>query len=208
VTIYFSSLRSLCLCGSKYQKSKIAVPVKNKLLILDLDETLIYSTETQLARTADLLVYSYYVYKRPNLANFITTCFEWFDVAVWTSSGAEYAAAIVTAIFPDPQLLKFIWASDRCSIAINYNHDRIDGYYPTYYSRKLIKKVKRQGYKLESIIAIDDTPKKWEQSYGNLVRIDPFEGDESDRELDYLIDYLNILKDAENVRSIDKRGWR
>lgn len=181
---------------------------KNKLLILDLDETLIYSTETPLTRKPDFLVYSYFVYKRPNLDNFITTCFEWFDVAVWTSSGAEYAAAIVTAIFPNPHLLKFVWASDRCSIAYNYNHDLIDDDYPTYYSRKLIKKVKRQGYQLESIIAIDDTPKKWEKSYGNLVRIAPFEGDESDRELDYLIDYLNILKDAENIRSIEKRGWR
>jgi TFIIF-interacting CTD phosphatase-like protein len=184
------------------------VTIKNKLLILDLDETLIYSTETSLARKPDFLVEPYFVYKRPNLDNFMATCFEWFDVAVWTSSGAEYAAEIVAAIFPNPRLLKFVWSSDRCTIAYNYNHDLIDGYYPTYYSRKLLKKVKRQGYPLESIIAIDDTPKKWEKSYGNLVRIAPFEGDASDRELTYLIAYLNILKDAENIRSIEKRGWR
>jgi TFIIF-interacting CTD phosphatase-like protein len=181
---------------------------KNKLLILDLDETLIYSTETPLTRKPDFLVEPYFVYKRPNLDNFIATCFEWFDVAVWTSSGGEYATAIVAAIFPNPQLLKFVWTSDRCSIAYNYNYDLIDGHYPTYYSRKLLKKVKRQGYPLDSIIAIDDTPKKWEKSYGNLVRVAPFEGDESDRELNYLIDYLSILKDTENIRSIEKRGWR
>ncbi len=181
---------------------------KNKLLILDLDETLIYSTETPLARKPDFLVEPYCVYKRPNLDNFIATCFEWFDVAVWTSSGAEYAAEIVAAVFPNPQLLKFVWTSDRCTIAYNYHYDLIDGHYPTYYSRKLLKKVKHQGYPLASIIAIDDTPKKWEKSYGNLVRVAPFEGDESDRELDYLIDYLNILKDAQNIRSIEKRGWR
>jgi RNA polymerase II subunit A small phosphatase-like protein len=184
------------------------VTAKNKLLILDLDETLIYSLETPLSRKPDFLVEPYFVYKRPNLDNFIATCFEWFDVAVWTSSGAQYATAIVAAIFPNPQLLKFVWTSDRCSIAYNYNYDLIDGHYPTYYSRKLLKKVKRQGYPLESIIAIDDTPRKWEKSYGNLVRIAPFEGDESDRELDYLLDYLDILKDAENIRSIEKRGWR
>ena len=159
---------------------------KDKLLILDLDETLIYSTETTLVRKPDFLVEPYFVYKRPNLDNFLATCFEWFEVAVWTSSGTEYAAAIVAAIFPDPKLLKFVWTSDRCSIAYNYNYDLIDGRYPTYYSRKLLKKVKRQGYKLESIIAIDDTPRKWEKSYGNLVRISPFEGDESDLELIYL----------------------
>jgi TFIIF-interacting CTD phosphatase-like protein len=79
---------------------------KNKLLILDLDETLIYSTETTLVREPDFLVKPYFVYKRPNLDNFLTTCFDWFDVAVWTSSGAEYVALIVSAIFPDPNLLK------------------------------------------------------------------------------------------------------
>jgi TFIIF-interacting CTD phosphatase-like protein len=183
------------------------VTVPTKLLILDLDETLIYSTEISLAIKPDFLVDPYFVYKRPNLDNFIATCFEWFDVAVWTSSGAEYASAIVAAIFPNPQLLKFVWTSDRCSIAINYNLDLIDGYYPTYYSRKLLKKVKRQGYRLESIIAIDDTPRKWEKSYGNLVRVTPFTGDPSDRELDYLIDYLNKLKHVENIRTIDKRSW-
>jgi TFIIF-interacting CTD phosphatase-like protein len=71
-----------------------------------------------------------------------------------------------------------------------------------------LKKVKRQGYALESIIAIDDTPKKWEQSYGNLLRVKPFEGDETDRELKHLLVYLNTLKDAINIRTIEKRGWR
>jgi TFIIF-interacting CTD phosphatase-like protein len=122
------------------------VTATNKLLILDLDETLIYSIETPLARKPDFLVEPYFIYKRPNLDNFIATCFEWFDVAVWTSSGAEYATAIVAAIFPNPQLLKFVWTSERCSIAVNYNHDLIDGHYPTYYARKPLKKVKRQGY--------------------------------------------------------------
>ncbi len=184
------------------------MPEKDKLLILDLDETLIYSTGASLARKPDFIVEPYFVYKRPNLDNFLATCFEWFDVAVWTSSGSQYAAAIVAEIFPYPQLLKFVWTSDRCSIAINYNQDLIDGYYPTYYSRKPLKKVKKTGYKLESIIAVDDTPRKWEKSYGNLVRVAPFEGDECDRELTHLIEYLNILRVAPNIRSIEKRSWR
>jgi TFIIF-interacting CTD phosphatase-like protein len=184
------------------------VKTKDKLLILDLDETLIYSTETPLARRADFYVKPYHVYKRPDLDTFITTCFDWFNVAVWTSAGSKYATEIVAAIFPDPQALDFVWTSDRCSIVYNYDYDLIDGHYPTYYSRKLLKKVKDRGYKLESIIAIDDTPKKWEKSYGNLVRIAPFEGDENDRELKYLSDYLGILKNVNNIRTIEKRYWR
>ncbi len=136
------------------------VKSKDKLLILDLDETLIHARETPLVRKSDFSVYTYHVYKRPYLDIFLTTCLDWFDVAVWTSSGSEYATEVVDKIFPDPQALEFMWTSDRCSIAYNYNYDLIDGDYPQYYSRKPLKKVKRRGYNLESVIAIDDTPQK------------------------------------------------
>jgi TFIIF-interacting CTD phosphatase-like protein len=126
-------------------------------------------------QAADFSVYSYSVYKRPLLDTFLATCLECFDVAVWTSAGTEYATKIVENIFPDPKALKFVWSGERCSIATNHNYDRIDGEYPPYYSRKPLKKVKRQGYKLESIIAIDDTPKKWELSYGNFCLFAHFE---------------------------------
>jgi TFIIF-interacting CTD phosphatase-like protein len=179
-----------------------------KLLILDLDETLIHSTETPLPQAVDFSVYSYYVYKRPQLDIFLATCLELFDVAVWTSAGTEYATKIVENIFLDPKVLKFVWSGERCSIASNINYDQIDGEYPPYYSRKPLKKVKRQGYKLESIIVIDDTPKKWEMSYGNLVTVKPFKGDEVDRELEHLLIYLKILKEVENIRCIEKRWWR
>ncbi len=74
--------------------------------------------------------------------------------------------------------------------------------------RKNIKKVKRKGYALESIIAVDDTPQKWERSYGNLVRVNPFEGDETDDELKYLLLYLERLRYEENIRNVEKRLWR
>jgi TFIIF-interacting CTD phosphatase-like protein len=181
---------------------------EKKLLILDLDETLVHAAETPLSRSPDFSVYDYAVYQRPHLDVFLTTCLDWFDVAIWTSSGSQYATAVVAAIFADPQVLKFVWTSNRCSLVHNYNYDCIDGDYPAYYSRKPLKKVKRQGYQLASIIAIDDTPKKWEQSYGNLIRVNPFLGDETDLELKHLLIYLNTLKDVENIRTIEKRRWR
>lgn len=174
---------------------------RKKLLILDLDETLIYATETSLSRKADFLVEPYYIYKRPFLDVFLKNCFDWFEVAVWTSSTPSYAIAIVSAIFEKPEALSFVWASDRCTVA--YDIEWFE-----YYYRKNIKKVKRKGYLLESIIAVDDTPQKWERSYGNLVRLHPFEGDENDDELKYLQLYLERLKSAGNIRSLEKRFWR
>lgn len=68
--------------------------------------------------------------------------------------------------------------------------------------------MKRRGYPLERVLIVDDTPKKLDRHYGNLVRVKPFEGDPSDTELFGLIEYLPTLADAANVRSIEKRDWR
>jgi RNA polymerase II subunit A small phosphatase-like protein len=172
-----------------------------KLLILDLDETLIYATEASLVRQPDFLVEPYHIYKRPFLDVFLKNCLDWFEVAVWTSSTASYAIAIVSAIFENPKSLSFVWASDRCTVA--YDIEWFE-----YYNRKNLKKVKRKGYRLESIIAVDDTPQKWDLSYGNLVRVNPFEGEETDDELKYLLLYLDQLRYEENIRSVEKRFWR
>ncbi len=55
-----------------------------------------------------------------------------------------------------------------------------------------IIKVRRRGHNVESIIAVDDTPKKLEQSYGNLIRVNPFQGDLSDLELQALLILLYV----------------
>jgi len=56
--------------------------VSRKLLILDLDETLIHARETALDREADFRVAHYHVFRRPHLDAFQEQCFRWFDVAV------------------------------------------------------------------------------------------------------------------------------
>jgi len=55
---------------------------EKKLLILDLDETLIYATAEKLQREPDLRVGQYFVYKRPFVEPFLDVCFESFEVAV------------------------------------------------------------------------------------------------------------------------------
>jgi RNA polymerase II subunit A small phosphatase-like protein len=77
-----------------------------------------------------------------------------------------------------------------------------------HYWRKHLTKVRRKGYRRESVIVVDDTPQKWERSYGNLVRVKPFEGDGADDELQQLLPFLERLRTEENVRVIEKRHWR
>jgi len=68
--------------------------------------------------------------------------------------------------------------------------------------------VRQRRYPLESVIVVDDTPRKWEQSYGNLVRVAPFFADAGDDELLHLTAYLAELREVANVRRVEKRGWR
>lgn len=42
---------------------------------------------------------------------------------------------------------------------------------------KDLRKVRRLGWALEHVLVVDDTPRKYERSYGNLVAVAPFEGD-------------------------------
>ena len=175
--------------------------MRKKLLILDLDETLVFATEAKLPRAEDFRTGQYFVYKRPDLDRFIGFCFENFQVAVWTSSGSKYANEVICRIFQHPEQLEFVWARERCT----WRSHPESG---TSYWIKDLKKVRRLGYRLESVLMIDDSPEKLERSYGNHIRTIPFEGDPADNELGKLQPYLLGLKDVSNVRVIDKRSWR
>jgi TFIIF-interacting CTD phosphatase-like protein len=177
------------------------MPRFDKLLVLDLDETLIFATESPLMRMPDLRVFDYYVYKRPGVDRFIKTCLEWFMVGVWTSSGSLYADSIVRALFSDPAKLTFVWSALRCS----RGYDREEQQQVV---RKDIKKLTRTGYCRENIIMVDDSPEKLGRSYGNGVIVRPYQGEPGDRELYLLIEYLELLGPVEDVRPIEKRQWR
>jgi TFIIF-interacting CTD phosphatase-like protein len=174
---------------------------EKKLLILDLDETLIYATEEVLERQEDFMVGPYFVYKRPFLQEFIEFCRENFDIAVWTSSTQNYAVEIVNEIFPNPNELKFLWSRLRCTISFDEEERES-------FLEKKMTKVRKRGYDLNKVIVVDDLPQVWRNSYGNLVHTKSFFGEPEDNELEKLIVYLERLKLVENIRKIEKRLWQ
>lgn len=171
-----------------------------KLLVLDLDETLVYSTERSLDRPADLSVVGYHVYKRPHLDAFLDFAFSRFRVGVWTSSGQLYAEPLVAQLMPN-RPVEFVWSSGRCSLVRDWE----EGGYST---QKRLAKLKKHGFQLEQIIGIDDTASKYARNYGNLVLAQEFTGDLSDDELLHLIQYLDMLEAEPNIRAVEKRRWR
>ncbi len=93
---------------------------RRTLLVLDLDETLLYGTETPFERPPDITVCQYSIYKRPHVDEFLATCLAMFDVAIWSSASANYVEAIASALFPDQSHLVFMWSSKRCTYRYNY----------------------------------------------------------------------------------------
>ena len=171
------------------------------LLILDLDETLIFASEKPLERESDFGVGPYHVYRRPHLDEFLTSCHQHFQIAVWSASGTNYLAAVVETIFPAEISPVFVWSRERC--VQRYDPERLESYFA-----KDLKKVKRLGFSLDRVLIVEDTPQKVERNYGNAIYVCPFFGDPSDSELQKLGRYLQSLASVPNVRCIEKRGWR
>lgn len=173
----------------------------DKLLILDLDETLIHATEDEIGFSEDFRFNEYFVHKRPHLEQFLIEVSQHFTVGIWSSADDTYVNAIVENIKPEGINFEIIWGKSRCSIKRDYELD-------SYYFEKRLDKLKKKGFSLEKIIIVDDTPQKSGSNYGNAIYIKEFLGNRADEELNHLYKYLLTLKTADNIRSIEKRGWR
>ena len=170
------------------------------LLVLDLDETLIHvTTREDVGRMPEHTIHGWPLYERPHVQDFLDFCFSEFRVGVWTSASRSYAKGIVYKVFGD-RVPEFIWWDEKCTQSFD---SELLASFPV----KDIRKLVNAGYSKDRILAIDDTPRKWQRSYGNYLQVKPFEG-ERDNELEILMKYLPKLKNVENIREIEKRGWR
>lgn len=170
------------------------------LLILDLDETLVHATPILLDVPPALKVHDLYVYQRPGFAYFMRQVMRDFNVAVWTSASALYAQRVVSSLWPDASQLAFVWSHLHCTR--RYDYELMSPYWI-----KKLNKVKRRGYDIHRVLAVDNTPRKWEQSYGNLIAVPDWCGAQDDEVLFRLWRYLDHLRDVPDVRAVDKRHW-
>ncbi|TGD79789.1 HAD family hydrolase [Hymenobacter wooponensis] len=189
-----------------------SIDKKDKLLlILDLDETLIHASSTELDRPADFRLFDYHIYKRPHLKEFLTSCSRHFRLAIWSSASDDYVAEVTKQIVPASIPLDFVWGRSRCTYCFHnaaFEESGHTNYHSHYDYVKVLKKLRRHGYDLNKVLIVDDTPAKSKRNFGNAIYPKEYKGQSYDSELALLSDYLIQLKDAENVRSIEKRGWR
>jgi len=179
---------------------------QTKLFILDLDETLIHGSESALdvggcPPDPDVQVGRFAVYERPYVREFMAFCREHFKVAIWTTASADYAEPILHHICGADYPFEFIWCRERCT-------PRGEGFDGEFRWVKDLKKVRKKGWNLDHVLMLEDKPENLCRHYGNVIRITPFTGDQADEELKRLMPFLLELKHAENVRRIEKRGWK
>lgn len=173
------------------------------LLVLDLDETLVFAEEpSKLPREPEFMIGPYGVLRRPGLARFLAFAFARFrEVAVWTASTRSYADPLLQRVLAPGHQLAFLWGREKCTLRVDWDSRES-------VRLKDIAKLRRRGYDERRILFVDDSPEKLARSYGNLVAVRPFFGDPQDRELELLERYLEQLGPLDNVRTIEKRGWQ
>jgi len=171
-----------------------------KLLVLDLDETLVHSSPDRLGRDPDHRVLGYHVYERPGVRDFLEDVFSSFSVGVWTASTASYADEILS-LLTDVSRFQFIWSREHCSIATHPDTQRFD-------LLKDIQQLELVGYDPSQIVFVDDLPHRLCFSSDNVIQVSPFTGDAQDDELRELLTYVSWLHPVKDVRKVDKRAWR
>jgi len=80
---------------------------------------------------------------------------QYFNLAIWSSADDKYVNDIVELIKLIEIEFEFVWARSRCTLRFDYELD-------TYVHEKRLKKTKKQGFRLEKSLIVDDSPEKQE----------------------------------------------
>lgn len=150
--------------------------MQKRLVVFDLDETLVHAREEPLAVKPLARVGLYWVYLRPHAHRLLSFAASNFDVGFWSSSSAAYVAQVLAALLPADFDVKFVWAAERC---VQRPNPASGGY--AYI--KDLRKLRRFGYLADEIIMVDDSPEKVARQPRSHLLVAPFFGDPTDVEL-------------------------
>lgn len=164
---------------------------EEKIVVFDMDETLIHATKQKLSLPEDFTYEDFYVYKRPFLDTFLAECAKLCSIAIWSSADDEYVQGI-TGQFLDPSLnLAFVWGRSECWVKIVKEEDELTGLKRKRYQNiKPLEKIRRQGYNMENLLIVDDSRYKVKDNPQNYIIIPAFEGEQEDQALKTLLEAL------------------
>jgi len=165
-----------------------------KVLVLDLDETLVHST-FEPVENPDLVLpvriqgmtYRINVIIRPGAEEFLARVKGLFEVVVFTASLAEYAEPLVQILDPTHSVSSLLYRQ-HCT--------PMNGIY--------VKDLSLIGRDMKDIILVDNSPNSFLFQPENAYHIKNFFDDKSDRELMRLAEFLDNIMKVSDVRPIEE----
>lgn len=161
-----------------------------RLIVFDLDETLVHATEVPLPSLEAFRVGKYFVYVRPFASELIRFCASRFEIAVWSSSSERYVEAVTEKLFGTSFPVTFSRAVSKCV-------QKVDPKSNGYVYVKDLRKALKHGYATDEIIMIDDSPEKLQRQPTRHLCLTAFTGDPSDTELLGVIERVKAMAEIQ-----------
>jgi|AntRauTorckE6833_2_1112554.scaffolds.fasta_scaffold27092_2 TFIIF-interacting CTD phosphatase-like protein len=143
---------------------------ERKVIVLDIDKTLIHATQnhnnTKCFGDFYICDGKYLVFKRPYVDDFIKYCFETFDkVIVWSSGTSDYVNEVVSKLFKEKYTPFMILTRDHCNKKNGYAKD----------IHIITRKLRGKGFNKENIYFVEDNPQVVKNlSNNNIIPVSPF----------------------------------
>jgi Dullard-like phosphatase family protein len=181
-------------------KSFINKGIGKKLLVFDLDETLVHCVTDGIEKADKTIKVTLNtgeeikagVNIRPHAIECLKDLAEYYELIVFTASNPNYANTAIDLIDPDKKIFsKRLFRNSCIQTDINL----------------FIKDLRILGKDLRSVIIVDNSIFSFASQLDNGVPIIPFYDDKEDCIMPKIRDYLISLKDLEDIREINKRTF-
>lgn len=180
---------------------------KNKLIVFDLDETLVHLTKDKLPFIPSGQFEDYYIYKRPSLDDFLAEISTNLKIAIWSSATDNYVRSVVDCVINKNIQLEFVWGRSECWIKIIKEIDKESGIgRKVVQNIKPLEKIRRLGYDMNKLLIIDDSHYKIKDNPENYYLIEPYEGDSNDNGLDKLLSKIREVYNDETFERFISRS--
>ncbi|XP_003740585.1 CTD nuclear envelope phosphatase 1 [Galendromus occidentalis] len=179
--------------------------VKRKVLVLDLDETLIHSYHDGMLRqtvpsgtppnfvlkvTIERHPVRFFVHKRPHVDYFLEVVSQWYELVVFTASMEIYGAAVADRLDNGRGVMRRRFFRQHCTL--DYG-----GY---------TKDLCAINPDLSSVFILDNSPSAYKLFPDNAIPIKSWFNDPNDTALLNLLPVLDALRFCSDVRSILSRN--
>ncbi|CAL8393264.1 unnamed protein product [Boreogadus saida] len=197
----FTFIKNIPARSEQYKPSLRDIPPKmrstpNGTLVLDLDETLLFSS-LNVIENADCTFnttfqdhqYKVYVVLRPHVKDFLKAMAKVYEMFVYTSAKKAYAEKLLDILDPQRKLFRHRLYQEHCTCVM--------GHY--------IKDLNMLARDLSKTVILDNAPHTYPYHLMNTVPIKSWSGEQDDRELQRLVHYMEKLSSAVDFRDVLKR---